>query len=228
LSYDIGIFSPQTFSFNGNSAGIEHAPLLTGRLALYIGEPESKTYTIEHKVNYFGNRNGLTIAFAGSHQGKNDLFKSNQAIGLDWLLNLKNVNIDGEWTFLNRSGDDSERKFDVISNTGYLRIGYNIFIKGSSYLEPIIMFVKFNGPLDLASQIDAAYVGAFAGTDQILEIGFNYHLNTKLKFSLFYTFNKGEKGDAVDGITFNNYYGQGSVGAIERGNLIGLGIVGMF
>lgn len=228
FSYDLGLFSPEAFAFDGNSSGLSYSPLLTGRFALYFGEPESKTYTIGHKVNYFGKRQGLTMALAVAHQGKNDLFEANGAMGFDWLLNYKNLNFDGEWTFLNRSGSELNRQFNVKSNTGYIRLGYNILLSGNSYLEPVVMFVQYNGPLDIAAQNDALLVGSFAGTDEILDVGLNYHINPQLKISLFYTMNNGEKGEASDGTTFNNYYNQGGIGGIKRGDIIGLGIVGIF
>ena len=228
FSYDLGIYSPEAFALGGNSSGFDYAPLLAGRLALYLGDPESDSYSINHKVNYFGKRRGLTIALAGAYQGQNDLFISNEAVGLDWLFNYKYINLDGEWTFFNRVGQDGDRQFDVKSNTGYIRLGYNIYIKGASFLEPVLMYVKYNGPMDLDAQNDASIVKTFAGNDEIIDIGVNYHINKNLKITFTYTMNKGDQGEAEDGITFNNYFDQGGIGAIKRGDLLGLGLVGVF
>jgi hypothetical protein len=228
LSYDLGIFSTEEFAYNGNSSGINYAPLIVGRIAFYFGDAESPRYTIGHKVNYFGSRRGLTMAIAGAYQSETDLFLENKAIGIDWLYNAGNLNIDGDLTFFKRTGIDDNRVFSISTNTGYIRLGYNIHLRGAAFIEPIIMYTIFNGPLDVAAQRDAAIVKGFAGEDRIIELGANYHLNPNLKLSLFYTLNSGDQGAAEDGAAFNNYFAQSGAGAIRRGNLIGLGIVGIF
>ena len=67
--YDIGIFNPAFRAYQGNSAGDRYAPLITGRLAAYFGDPESGKYTLGRRVNYFGKRQGLTLALAAAIQG---------------------------------------------------------------------------------------------------------------------------------------------------------------
>ena len=51
--YDIGVFNPAMQAYNNNSVGEVYSPLLTGRLAAYLGAAESKSYTTDHKLNYF-------------------------------------------------------------------------------------------------------------------------------------------------------------------------------
>ena len=228
FSYDVGIFNPVFQGYNGNSVGNEYAPLLVGRIALHIGDPEFEQYTFGHKVNYFGKRKGLTLALAGATQGRTDLFTKNQAFGFDLLFNLGSLNIDGEWTYLKRNKDTSIKDFSVSSNTGYLRVGYNFPLKNSFILEPVIMLVQFNGPLDTINQEDATTVKSLSGTEQILDIGFNLHLNPDLKLALHYTIRTADSGAAGEGATVNNYFFQNGAGAIHRGDWLGLGVVAIF
>lgn len=228
FSYDIGIFNPVFQGYNGNSVGNEYAPLLVGRIALHIGDPEFEQYTFSHKVNYFGKRKGLTLALAGTTQGRTDLFTKNQALGFDLLFNWGALNIDGEWTYLKRNKDTSIRNFSVSSNTGYLRLGYNLLLKNSFILEPVIMLVQFNGPLDAINQEAAIAAKSLSGAEQIIDIGFNLHINPDLKFSLHYTTRTADSGAAGAGATINNYFFQNGAGAIHRGNWLGLGVVAIF
>lgn len=231
-SYDIGIFNPVFQAFGGNSIGEKYAPLIVGRVALYLGDGESTAYTLSHKINYMNQRNGLTIAVAGSHQGETILFNKQISIGLDWLLNWDKLNIDGEWTFLTKTGErlttNENSTFDVNSNTGYTRISYNLIMPKGRILEPGFMMMQFNGALALDEQIDALSVGAFAGKDYAFDFGVNYYWNPNLKLSVHYIFRNADAGDTEDGATFNNYYFQNSVGAIQRGNWLGAGVVAIF
>ncbi|GLR17673.1 hypothetical protein GCM10007940_22880 [Portibacter lacus] len=228
FSYDLGGFNPQAFSNVNNSAGIQSSPLFVGRLALYFGQPESERYSTGHKINYFGKRNGLTLALAGSRQGRTDVFDRNEALGFDWLLNYGMLNVDGEWTFFSRNKWIEENNYASHSSGGYLRIGYNIELSNQHFLEPVLMIVKFNGPLSSTAQNDASIINAFAGNDEVIDIGLNYHLNPKLKISITYTINQGELGESLPGATFNNYYRNSNKQAIERGNLLGFALVGIF
>jgi len=230
--YDIGVFNPLFVSRGGNSIGNKYSPLVTGRLAAYIGDPESKKYTTGHKVNYFGKRKGLTIAVAGARQGETDLFRSNSAAGFDFLLNLGNLNFDGEFTQLWREGTDPDdifpREFTVSSNTGYLRMGYNLNLKNGYVLEPVAMVVWFNGEKSAIGQLDAGVVSSLSGEDHSLDLGFNLYFNPDLKLSLHYTWRDADPGAAGNGATVNNYFSQSGVGAIHRGDWLGLGLVAVF
>ncbi len=229
LGYDIGVFNPVFEGFSGNSTGRHYAPLFAGRLALYLGDPEFTKYGIGHKVNYFGKRQGLTVAIAGATQGETDLFLQNQALGMDVLFNWGKLNVDGDWTMLYRSGrrltEDQVHEFTASANTGYIRASYNVNLPNQYVLEPVVMLVQFNGALDAIEQSDAAAVGALYGKDQSVDVGFNLYPNPDLKLSLHYTFRKGNAGDVGDGAKINNYFYQSGAGAIHRGEWLGLGLI---
>jgi hypothetical protein len=225
LSYDVGIFNPINNGFTSNTQGLNASPLFVGRLVFHLGDPEFKQYSINHKINYFGERNGLSFALAASHRGNSDLFKTSQTIGLDWLWNIGKFNFDGEWNYLSRTSLPASSTYTSTANLGYFRMSYTIPLRGTTYLEPLVMYVRFNGPLDQAAQAEATTMGAFAGQDEIMEWTLNYYLNPNFKFSLNYTHNRGDSGEAIAGAGFNNHYFQNGIGAIDRGDLIGLAMV---
>ena len=227
--YDIGLYNPAFREYDGQSVGDEYAPLYSGRLALYIGEPESRQYKSSRQVNYFGERRGLTVAAAGAYQGRTSLFSSNSAAGIDWLLNMGHWNIDGEWYYLWRAKEGRQEQnaqpLSAGARTGYLRMSYNIGLPHGWVLEPVGMLMQFNGATDAAGQAEAASLEAFAGEEQILNVGFNFYFNPDLKLSLQYTHREGDAGAVGDGATVNNYFYQPGVGAIRRGDWLGLGLV---
>ncbi|MCB0842768.1 MAG: hypothetical protein KDE26_05810 [Bacteroidetes bacterium] len=231
--YDLGIYNPVFQGIGSYSTGAKYSPLLVGRITGYFGDPESKEYTINHKINYFGKRKGLSLALAGAYQGETDLFISNSVLGMDVLLNWKNFNLDGEWSLLWREGMQTknlpnEEYFTVASQTGYLRMSYNINLKNGYVIEPVAMVMHFGGPMDKDTQAEAASVKFFAGEDQMANLGFNFYLNPDLKLSLHYTMNQGDSGAAGNGAVFNNYFFQSGVGAIRRGDWLGFGLVAGF
>jgi phosphate-selective porin O/P len=232
LSYDAGIFNPVFETLGGNSIGEKYAPLLVGRIVLHIGDPEFTKYSTSHRVNYFNQRKGISIALAGATQGTTETFVNNQAIGFDVLMNWGGFNFDGEWTWLSRKGawlpDVSKQNFISSSNTGYLRLSYNIVLPKGRYLEPVFMMVQFNGALDAVGQEKAFINKSFAGKDHLFDIGLNYYLNKDFKLSLHYSLQKADAGVAGNGAIINNYFFQSGVGAIHRGDWLGIGFAAIF
>lgn len=234
LNYNLGIFNPLTLANNGNSSGAEFSPLLVGRAVLYLGDPEMDKYKIGYDINYYGQRKGLAAGAGGSWQGRTDIFKSSYAASADFLFNWGPLNVDGEWNFLWREGsrlmgDDVERNFTYNSSTGHLRLGYNLIVGKKAFLEPSLMMMQFNGAKDLAGQADAKTAGASSGTERTYDAGINWHLNKKdLKVMLHYTWHEGDAGEAAPGFAGNQYFSQSEVGAIHRGNWLGLGVNAIF
>lgn len=229
ISYDLGLFNPLYESFSGNSLGYQPSLLTTGRVVFHLGDSEHAQYSIGHKVNYGGQRNGISIAFAGAYQGKTDIFNSNTTYGVDMLMNWGNLNIDGEWYRLLKTGQKEFSTFQVNSQTGYIRMSYNIARKNNRILEPTFMYGFFRGPMTLVDQELAVSVKDHAGVDSYLDIGINLHFNKSVKLMLHYVYNTGSAGDSSDLVpSFNNYYQQSGLGAIKRGNWLGLGLITMF
>lgn len=234
LHYNIGIFNPVFQSNGSNSTGNHYSPLTVGRVALSIGQPEFKNYKIGYDINYYNERKGLTLGVGGARQGKTDLFTNNYTASVDLLFNYNNLNLDGEWNWLSRSGerslaDNSIRQFTYNSQAGHVRLGYNIIAFHKLFLEPTFMLARFQGGLDATAQADAKAVGESSGEDFGYDAGMNWHLQKRnLKIMLHYTWRAGNAGAAGDGATVNQYFSQSNVGAIHRGNWIGLGLNAIF
>ncbi|GAB5553847.1 MAG: hypothetical protein Sapg2KO_34380 [Saprospiraceae bacterium] len=220
VSYDFGLFNPVNNGPLPNTQGLSASPLLTARLVFHFGDPETKNYSLSHRTNYFGQRNGLSFALAASHRGASDLFDRSQTIGADFLLNLGHFNLDGEWNYLIRESQENTSQ----ANVGYFRFSYSIPLEQQAHLEPVFMYVRLNGALDRVGQESAKILGAFAGSNEILDWTINYYFNPNFKLAFSFTKNIGNSGEAAPGSLLNNHYAQNGIGAIERGDLIGLGM----
>lgn len=233
LNYNLGVFNPLLTSPLGRTVGRNFAPLLSGRAVLYLGDPELKQYEIGYETNYYNKRKGVSVDFNAAYQGQTDLFESSFVAGPGMLLNWGPLNLDGEWMFMTRSSrrimkDGSRRDFDYTSNSGHVRAGYNITV-GKYMLEPVFMVMQFNGGETEEEQADAAAVNAFSGSEQTYDAGVNFYLDRRnLKLMLHYTWRDGDPGAAGDGARVNQYFSQSGIGAIRRGNWIGLGLNAIF
>ncbi|MEQ8703865.1 MAG: porin [Phaeodactylibacter sp.] len=233
LNYNLGVFNPLTTSPLGQTVGQEFAPLIAGRAVLYLGDPELTKYKIGYETNFYNKRKGVSLDFNASYQGQTDLFEESIAFGPGMLLNWGPLNLDGEWMFMTRSGtrsvlDGGARAFDYTSNTGHVRVGYNITV-GKYMLEPVFMVMQFNGGETAEEQADASAVGSFSGSEQTYDAGVNFYLDRRnLKLMLHYTWRDGDPGAAGDGARVNQFFSQGGIGAIRRGNWLGLGLHAIF
>ena len=226
FKYDLGIFNATNVAYSGHSAGQKASPLFVGKLVTYFGEPENKKYTTSHQINYFGERDGLSISLSGASQGENDLYKGNYAAGADFLWNKGNFNFDGEWTLMWRTGIDpiTNGLLKSKSNTGYLRLSYNFYLHDKYIIEPVIMVMQFQGEKSIEGQSKAHALACPSGQEQKADIGFNVYLNSNFKLSLHYTLRAADAGTEDIGATVNNYFYQANIGAIKRGDWLGVGV----
>lgn len=228
LNYNLGIFNPLFTGGVANTVGRNYAPLIAARTTVYLGEPEMKSYKIGYQGNYLGSRTGLSFDLNATYQGQTDIFEQAWTFGPGFLLNLKKWTFDGEWMWMSRSGGLDAQEFDYLSETGHIRAGYNIELK-RFVLEPTGMIMRFQGGATAEEQANAAAVRAFSGAETTYDLGFNLYLDKRnLKVSLHYTWRDGDPGEAGDGATVNQYFSQGGVGAIRRGNWLGLGLNAIF
>ena len=235
LNYNLGIFNPVNQSSTGHTVGYQFAPLFTGRVVLYLGDPEQTKYGIGYNINYFGKRKGVSLGFGGAWQGNTDLFRKSYAASFDLLLNWGPLNIDGEWNGMWREGTYepgiiSNPFFKYGSQTGHIRLGYNYVIARKYFIEPTFMLMRFEGARDISGQTEASLVRAFSGDETTYDAGVNWYINKKkLKVMLHYTWRKGNAGDASDSaFTGNSFFKESTTGAIQRGNWIGLGVNAIF
>ena len=220
LNYDVGIYNPVNNAYGGNSTGSQYSPLLTYRLGIHLGDAESSKYSRGHKFNYKGLRNGITLAVSGSHQGNSDLWDKNTSFGVDILANFKQFNLAGEWMQLDRS-------LGTVSTTatsGFIKLGYYTE-NNNKGIEPVITYCFLSAPTEEREQLDAQSLNAFSGEDNYWEFTLNYYLSSKTRLSLSYTLRDGEAGAVDPSTVLNNYFQQGGVGAVQRGNYLGIGFL---
>lgn len=221
LTYNLGLFNPTYSAFGGNSAGEDQALLWTYRLAIHFGDPEFATYSTSRKSNYFGKRKGITVAVSGSQNGTMARWESSESIGFDLLFNWENFNMSAEWMRLYRNGKSSPSSKALV---GYIRASYNLNV-AKMVVEPTINYVFYQGETDQEGQDAAILLGMPFGDDTYWELVLNAHLNANTKLTLGYTLRDGDSGFYDLGSTANNYFFQGGVGAIHRGDYLGLGFV---
>jgi hypothetical protein len=224
INYNVGVFNPVvTTDLPGgqNSLGTSAAPLFVGRAVFNFGDPEMTKYKIGYQTNYYNERYGLSVGLGGSYQGETGLFDLSTALSVDFLFNWGPINIDGDWHFLNREGDNGAGGVNVYgANTGHLRASYNILV-GGKILEPVLMWMQYNGPEGDTEQAEARAVGSFSGTNDTYNIGFNFYQNThRLKWIAHYVIQEGTPGR-------NQWTGQQGL-AIQRGNYFVLGLNAVF
>jgi hypothetical protein len=226
LYYDLAVFNPLYTSLQGNSSGIEASPLFVGRFSFQFGQAEHKTYSLGHKVNYFGKRRGLSVALAGTRQGKTDLFQNSQMLSVDFLFNWDQWNLDGEWSWAQREAlhEAGTSRESLDFQMGYFRISRNFKLKNAKTLELVAMITKLYGSKDTGKQALAAALKSFAGEDGLLDIGFNYYPYQNVKLALHYNWQLADRAATPEGAQVNNYLRQSGVGAIYRGDYLGLGL----
>lgn len=199
ILYNMGVFNNNTTSDRSETAGRFWNPLLVGRVAFTLGDPEMEKYTISYDVNYFNGRKGITVGFNASEQGRTDAFSRNTVAGADLLVNYLNLNLDGEWLILDRVKEGNIFR----SYTGHLRAGYNLLLHGKLFLEPVFMATAFRGTTG----------GQYQGEDRLYDAGLNWYLNKKeLKLNLHYVWQDGDgQNGFTDGETFRkgDYVGVG-------------------
>ncbi len=218
--YDIGFSTPQQVGVLEPDS--KRSVLLTGRIAFNIGDPESTKYILGHRVDYFRGRRGFTLALSGSLQGAQESFEQSTGLAIDWLFNWDGFHLDGETALLARENVLSAEHGSAW--TGYLRVGYDISIGTKMLLEPVVLFTTFQGASDNEEQELALSVGLDSGSDNLIDVGINLHLNPQMMLMLHVNFLSGSLGSADQGAVINNYFRKVGTG-IQRGNWAGLGFV---
>lgn len=231
LNYNIGVFTPQYLSFGTLSSGKQSAPLLAGRAVLELGDAESKNYKINYDLNFYDRRKGISFAVAAAYQGETDIFSSNYGLQGDVLWNAGPLNFDAEYNRLWREGmqNGPGSKFKAAYSTGHIRGSYNLKLRNKYFLEPAAMVMFFDGAMDEQGQKDAAALKLSSGKERAYDLGLNWHLQErKLKLLLHYTWRTGDAGAAGDGAQVNAFFSEPGIGAIRRGNWLGLGVHAIF
>jgi hypothetical protein len=219
LRYDLGLFQPV---FGGK----ETYPIaFFGRVVLQAGQPEDARYTHAHRINYFGQRKGLSLGLAAARTGETATFRDSRAYGLDLLLNAGPFQLDGEVHRLERRASALVLDRRVyVQYTGHLRAGYNLWHTSQGVLEPVLSWMFYFGGLRQEEQALATEVGSLAGVEHSLEAGLNWWFSPRVVLQGYYTRRWAQAGHAGPGATVNSYYSQAEIGPILRGDWVGMGL----
>lgn len=126
LNYNFGFFNTMSENIIGN--GLQWNPLLTGRIALSLGDPEMEEYGLQYFQSYYGKRKGITIAYNQSYQGETDVFSKNMVRGADLLLNYGPFDISAEYDQLLRDTLNGGVTVRIIDQVYSAKVSYNFIV----------------------------------------------------------------------------------------------------
>jgi hypothetical protein len=208
LNYNFGLFDPNHERIVGTAGGgVRWAPLWAGRVAMTIGDPEMGSYGLTYDTNFFGQREGITLAINGTYQGRTNQtydpenfpeqpyrggFEKNTLAGIDLLANYDNLNLTAEYDILTRhftplfAAESAGLTCNEFTDrVWFIRVGYNLTLPGEDFLEPAVMFTRFAGDRN-----SAFYP---AGVHELVDVGLNWYLDRhRWKINLHYIWQHGE------------------------------------
>jgi hypothetical protein len=219
VGYNIGLFDAVQEKASDLAGMVQWWPMVTGRVTVSLGQPESHDYKLVPDVNHFGKRMGVTLGGYATYQGQVDElydpkdsvyiksgtslvqktkgykggFKNNEVFGADVLLNLAGFELDAEYSWLRRefTTDFAAAYPTVVLSNSYadhvwhVRGGYSFPILKTQFVEPSVMYTRFDG-----SDYSLEYQ---AGEDYILDAGLNWYIKkNNLKVSLHWLRQGGE------------------------------------
>ncbi len=200
LNYNAGLFDISSAKLVGESSN--SFPMLAGRLALSLGDPEMEKYGLGIKQSFYGSRKGITIGLNGSYLGTTELFESNSFYGGDILANYGPVDFVFECDWLSRRSILEQENSDLgkpeivpTSDMIYTyKLAYNFPLKNGKILQAAAMYTS-----QLANDYgDTRGLNALTGASdqEVYEVGINYLLNKdNLKLNMHYVW--GERTDQM-------------------------------
>lgn len=206
IGYNVSVNNNVTTGSDATeTTGKYWSPLLVDRVTFSFGDPDKKQYSMMYETNnFFNERKGVTIGLNTSHQGKTDIFTSNDFAGVDVMVNYNALNFDIEGASLKRRVEGQTYEM----RTWQVRAGYNIIIARKAFIEPVVMYTSFEGDPGATS----------FGEEEMYDFGVNWYLNKRnLKLTLHYVMQDGH-GD-------NGYTDEST---FKKGDFVGVGFVGAF
>ncbi|AEH22996.1 phosphate-selective porin O and P [Thermodesulfobacterium geofontis OPF15] len=236
INYNFGVFNVDKFS--GDKGGDNL--LYTGRVAITLGDPEMKKYTLGYKVNYFGKRNGITFAINYAYQGRaKPTISYPLAADIWYTLGNSTKYFDPKNSKLNKPFKNNQMiGFDILANyknftfnaeydvlkrnfdesdfnyddkVWHIRIGYNFVLPNKTILEPAITYQKWEGDKNSLNG---------DGELRVIDIGLNWYIKeNKLKLSIHYVDQDGSARSA-----YNSYNPNIKMEKGAAGDYIGVGL----
>lgn len=224
IGYDVGIFNPE-FEMANRSTGTTTGPLFVGRAEISLGDRERASYRSGYKL-YIDGRRGLSLGGGAAFNKGNDQWGQSTTYSVDMLFNFGDFIVDGDVSWLGRKAVDAGEQVNAM--TGYIRAGHFFKLNNGGLIQPGIMLFWLSGEEEMDLQILASEVSMPSGSERGMEFSISYYINRRIKLTAAYTLRDGDNGEAIDGFGNNNYFMQSGIGAIRRGDWIGLGLSGAF
>ncbi len=177
FNYNVGVFDTNHANIQGvnTPGGTKWSPLVAGRFAFTLGDPEMNAYSIGYGTNYYGRRRGATLALNVTQQQETEMFRKNNMIGVDMLTNYDNLNVSGEVDWLKRNVG----AFSYTDTVYHGRVGWNIPLDNGQHVEPAVMYSRFHGATDSINS---------AQSQSATDVGVNWYIDKhKCKVNLHYT-----------------------------------------
>ena len=198
FNYNVGFFDMTSTTIVG--AGSRWFPLLTGRAAFTIGDPEMDKYKLSYVQSYYGRRRGITFAVNVTYQGETEIFKQNDFYGADILANYKHWDFIIEYDWLYRNSIITTKTQKTTDAVYSFKCGYNFVQKNGRIIQPTFMY---------SGQTAANYGGkeyinslTTATTQYVYDAGINYLINKdKLKLNVHYVC--GQQKDKTNAPSFS-------------------------
>ena len=232
LDYRFGVWNAQN---DGITTGAVYAPLLTQRVGVAFGDAERAGWA--HGLpaaNSFGRRRTVSVAVSHASEGPTTTALGGiSSIGVDGVVDLGHVHLEGEFHRLRRRAAEAAGLPDNTSSTYLVRAGFNIDVspEGTAaderrYLEPSLMVYGFNGATTLAEYQTVLATNYFGATERVTDVGLNYHLRPgKVRIGLHYTTFDGDRGELPETGRLAWAWMQGGIGGVRRGSYVGFELI---
>jgi hypothetical protein len=218
LAYNAGMFDPTQGLIAGTDGGARKwHPLVLGRLALSLFQPDMPSYRLSPEINFFGTRKGITLGGHYSYQGTTDEtwdtsavkydnvkktysgtvkyvggFRKNGSFGGDFVASFGGLTIDGEYDVMTRSvnGISYHRDSVKAASADFSDRVYHLRA-GYDILLPNGQFIE---PAFMYTEFtgDAVSVLYPNGNDRMIDAGLNWYINkNNMKIAVHYINQKG-------------------------------------
>jgi hypothetical protein len=202
VAYNLGAFDPTQSLIAGTDGGSRKwNPLLVGRLAISLFQPDMASYRLTPEINFFGQRKGITFGGHYSYQSVTDEtwdtsavkldpakktysglkyaggFQKNGSFGGDFVANFMGLSIDGEYDVMSRSVNGISYHHDSVK-TPAANFSDRVYHIRAGYDIPLPKG-QFLEPAIMYTKFtgDAASTLYPSGIDHILDLGLNWYLN---------------------------------------------------
>lgn len=205
VAYNVGAFDPTQASISGTSGGARNwHPLLVGRLAISLFQPDMPSYRLSPEINFFGTRKGITLGGHYSYQKATDEtwdtsavklttsstgqksysglkygggFQKNGSFGGDFVANFLGLTVDGEYDVMSRKVNGCSYHSDSLKARA-ADFSDKVFHLRAGYDIPLPKD-QFLEPAIMYTEFDgdAASTVYPGGIDHILDAGLNWYIN---------------------------------------------------